>query len=280
VDRFWLLTWTTYGTWLPGDDRGFVSNVRDGAGPEVRHNDPGTPYDRGVPGLVRASREALKCAPLLLTAEQGEALLSQFRETAGHRGWALLAAAVMANHVHVVLGVPGDPEPSDLLRDFKSYGSRPLNRLWGKPPSGTWWTEGGSRRKLPDRGAVFNAVRYVRDQYKPLVVWLNTDAIRGHLDPTDADALLASGGRQPPDAVQDQGADAPARRSSSDVGTGRALLSTGMATPPVSAGHRRRLGRTNRRGQPLRFVLFRPANASVFRTSGRPHPSALSPTYP
>ena len=23
----WLSTWTTYGTWLPGDERGFVGNV-------------------------------------------------------------------------------------------------------------------------------------------------------------------------------------------------------------------------------------------------------------
>ena len=45
MDRYWLLTWTTYGTWLPGDQRGFVSNVPNGSGPEVRHNIPGTPYD-------------------------------------------------------------------------------------------------------------------------------------------------------------------------------------------------------------------------------------------
>jgi hypothetical protein len=32
MDRFWLLTWTTYGTWLPGDERGFVSEVRDDSG--------------------------------------------------------------------------------------------------------------------------------------------------------------------------------------------------------------------------------------------------------
>ena len=25
IDRIWFLTWTTYGTWLPGDERGFVS---------------------------------------------------------------------------------------------------------------------------------------------------------------------------------------------------------------------------------------------------------------
>jgi hypothetical protein len=29
MDRYWLLTRTTYGTWLPGDVRGFVSRVRD-----------------------------------------------------------------------------------------------------------------------------------------------------------------------------------------------------------------------------------------------------------
>jgi hypothetical protein len=60
VDRHWLLTSTTYGTWLPGDPRGFVSNVADGPGPEVRHNIPGTPYDKDMPGLVRVARENLK----------------------------------------------------------------------------------------------------------------------------------------------------------------------------------------------------------------------------
>ena len=28
ADRHWLLTWTTYGTWLPGDDRGSVVDSR------------------------------------------------------------------------------------------------------------------------------------------------------------------------------------------------------------------------------------------------------------
>ena len=33
MDRYWLLTWHTYGTWLPGDRRGFVGRVREGSGP-------------------------------------------------------------------------------------------------------------------------------------------------------------------------------------------------------------------------------------------------------
>src|SRR5437763_1061534 len=29
MDRYWLLSSTFYGNWLPGDPRGFVSRVRD-----------------------------------------------------------------------------------------------------------------------------------------------------------------------------------------------------------------------------------------------------------
>jgi REP element-mobilizing transposase RayT len=201
VDRFWLLTWTTYGTWLPGDARGFVSNVRDGDGPEVRHNRPGTAYDADAPGLVRSSRSTLKGPPVWLGQAHADRLVAQFRETAAFRGWALLAAAVMANHAHLVVGVPGDPDPEALLRDFKSYGSRALSAEHGRPASGTWWTEGGSRRKLPDGRAVAAAARYVGKQHNPLAVYIA--------------ATPASGGRQPPDAPErpdlanHQGADAP-----------------------------------------------------------------------
>ncbi|HMS94209.1 MAG TPA: hypothetical protein PKA03_03120, partial [Tabrizicola sp.] len=64
----------------------------------------------------------------------------------------------------------GDPEPDTLLRDFKSYGSRRLNRMFGDRER--WWTQSGSKRKLKDDAAVSSAVNYVRDQEYPLVVWL------------------------------------------------------------------------------------------------------------
>jgi REP element-mobilizing transposase RayT len=170
-DRFWLLTTTTYGDWLPGDERGFVSNVRDGPGAEVRHNIPGTPYDRNMPALEQAARTKLKCAPIRLLREQAEKLWQQFQETAAYRRWQLLAVGIMAQHVHIVVGVPGDPKPEDLLRDFKSYGSRALNGHWPRPASGTWWTESGSKRKLPNEAAVLAAINYVLQQEHPLLIW-------------------------------------------------------------------------------------------------------------
>lgn len=172
VDRFWLLTWTTYGTWLPGDARGFVSNVDRGDGTGYRLNMYGETPVADVPGLERMALEKLTGPPVLLAMDHAASLLEQFLETARFRGWRLESAAVMRNHVHLVLGVPGDPEPDTLLRDFKSYGSRRLNRAFARPQGGTWWTESGSRRKLPDENAVRAAIGYVRDQSHPLIVWV------------------------------------------------------------------------------------------------------------
>jgi REP element-mobilizing transposase RayT len=179
MDRYWLLTWTTYGTWLPGDRRGFVSNVREGDGPELRHNLPGTPYDADLLSLQNAAHQLLKGTPIYLGQEQADTLRPQFQETAAYRGWLLVALAIMAGHVHLVVGVAGDPDPSKMLQDFKSYGSRALNRRWAKPLSGTWWTESGSTRKLHDETAVGSAVQYVRNQPNALVVWIAEGGERG-----------------------------------------------------------------------------------------------------
>jgi hypothetical protein len=164
MPRYWLLTWTTYGTWLPGDARGFVSRVREGAapdGPRIEHCIPGTPYMKDLPGLARASRAAMKGDPIRLRLDQATLAAQDFSATAKYRGWELLAGAVMANHVHLVVGVPDDPPPEKLLQIFKSYASRALNRAFGRPAGGTWWTESGSKWKLTGgrRCSVGGAIR-------------------------------------------------------------------------------------------------------------------------
>src|SRR5262245_59603021 len=111
MDRYWLLTWTTYGTWLPGDPRGSVTSVRDGPGPRVEHDQPGMPWEGPLPGLYASAQDALKGPPIFLTRDQAEVLLAQFRETTAYRHWDLLGVAVMAQHIHQVVGVGGDPDP-------------------------------------------------------------------------------------------------------------------------------------------------------------------------
>ena len=178
MDRYWLLSNTCYGNRLPGDGRGFIGQVWDhrpddrGEKPRVRHNLPGTPCDEDLPGLEAASRRVMKGPPIHLTQDQAEAFLHQMRQTADFRGWELNAVAIMFDHFHVVVGVDGDPKPSKVLGDFKSWGTRALSRRFGEPLSKTWWTERGSTRKLGNSRAVADGNHYVLfGQPDPLITW-------------------------------------------------------------------------------------------------------------
>ena len=71
----------------------------------------------------------------------------------------------MANHVHLVVGVTGDPEPSKLLQVFKSYASRTPNLEHARPSRGTWWTASGSVRKLATAESRVRATGYVERQH-------------------------------------------------------------------------------------------------------------------
>jgi REP element-mobilizing transposase RayT len=176
--RVWLLTNTTYGTWLPGDRRGSVTSVRDrrisdGASEtRVEHDRPGEPWEPYLPALNRSAKALLKGPPIYMQLAQAELLLQQFQETARYRGWETLAVSIMANHFHLVVRVKDDPDPDRVLADFKAYGTRALNRAFGKPASETWWTGKGSKRKLPNERAITGGVDYVLyKQAHPLVVW-------------------------------------------------------------------------------------------------------------
>jgi REP element-mobilizing transposase RayT len=131
------------------------------------------PIDQEMPGLQRSAQTLLQAEPVRLCETAARVLFQQFQETATIRHWKLLACAIMANHIHVVLGVPGDPDPAALLPDLKSYGSRALNRFYPGGASDRWWTQSGSRRILRTRDAVLAAARYVRDQEYPCLVWVD-----------------------------------------------------------------------------------------------------------
>jgi REP element-mobilizing transposase RayT len=170
MTRFWFVTRTTYGTWLPGDERGFVTHVRTEEG-QVIHNVYGTEVDADMPGLKAYARSIMKQEAVWFSQEQAEIVARQLRETAGYRGWRLLVLAVMANHVHLVVEAAETVPAQKILGDFKSYATRALNRDFGGGKKRRWWTESGSKRPLRDTQAVDDTVEYVRQQQSALVVW-------------------------------------------------------------------------------------------------------------
>lgn len=168
MDRFWLITWTCYGTWLPGARQGFVSHVRDEQGKQVIPNIPGTPFDADLPALEAHARS------LAATRPARRAGVPPASRTGGTPVLRLEAASVMVNHTHVIVGVTGDPDPQSILETLKSWATRTLKKLRALPPNGKFWTERGSKRKLPDERAVHDGVIYVvRKQPDPFAVWFH-----------------------------------------------------------------------------------------------------------
>ncbi len=156
-----LITWTCYGTWLPGDARGYVSNaLKPGGGFEPKHNLPGTPYTADDPHTRTRARQLQQWPTVLLTAAHAR-VVTEALVAAAERDWWIDRAAVMANHVHVLGTACPDDGPA-VRRVLKGNSQAALNRHAGRP--GRWWTAGGSDRYKRGTAAVMAAIRYVAGQ--------------------------------------------------------------------------------------------------------------------
>ena len=141
----YFLTWVTYGTWLPGDSRGWV---------EYRH---------GLQ-LADAAREEKAAASMTenayrLSTQQRDAVEQQIRETCSYRGWPLHAVNCRSNHVHVVVSA-ADTRPKKIRTDLKAWATRCLKQRFGANRE-NWWAERGSVRYLYDEQCIEAAVVYV-----------------------------------------------------------------------------------------------------------------------
>ena len=116
VDRYRFFTWRTYSTWLPGEP-GFVGYYVSTSGERVIDNACGTPTTTSMPPLADFARAVQLAPAVYLNSAQAGAVLLQLLETSRYRERQMDAIAVMANHVHIVFGVTGDPDPDEMLSD-------------------------------------------------------------------------------------------------------------------------------------------------------------------
>jgi REP element-mobilizing transposase RayT len=175
-DAFALhITWTTYGSRLPGDERGFVSNTFvPGQGYERKHNVLGTPYTADDPATRARARQLQKWPTVYLTATEALAAAECLVETAQRYGWRIVRAAVMTDHVHVVvMDCPDDG--SQVRRVLKGNTQAQLSKNNGT--SRVWWTTGGSDRYKHGESAIVEAIRYVADQEHKLAEVMDMKAL-------------------------------------------------------------------------------------------------------
>ena len=148
----YLITWTTYGSWLPGDGRGWVEGGRGGIQPPDS-------------ARVVAARQQLKTAPILLTSAQRDIVEQTIRDHCAFSGWSLHAVNVRTNHIHLV--VTADASPEEVMNQLKAWCSRRLNEhaavqsTTPRRDRSQWWTQHGSTKWVNDERYLHNAILYV-----------------------------------------------------------------------------------------------------------------------
>ena len=139
-----FITWTTYGTWLPGDARGW--RVKRGG------NQPADPE------LEAEAREKMKFDPVYLSPQDRATVELACREHCDHRGWKLHAVNARTNHVHVV--VVADVKPQTIRDQLKANCT---TKLRGQPIPlicERTWTKGADCEVLFDEQSLQNAIQY------------------------------------------------------------------------------------------------------------------------
>lgn len=161
----YLLTWTTYGSWLPGDARGWVEK----------------PGQFRVPDKEReeAARKRMTEPAVTLDIDQRRIVEDTIAAHGRIRGWRLHAVSARTEHVHVVVTAHGR-KPDEVMDQFKAWCTRKLGehqrtqthkpeapakdlQSAGKRIRQNWWTQGGSKRYLNDSDSLAAAILYVRE---------------------------------------------------------------------------------------------------------------------
>jgi REP element-mobilizing transposase RayT len=140
----YFLTWVTYGTWLPGDQRGWV---------EYRHGWQLPSAALELDARARMTEDACR-----LSGQQRAAVEVQIKVTCKHRRWHLFAVNCRSNHIHVVVSAP-NTKSKKVRVDLKAWTTRCLKERFDKTRE-NWWAERGSIRHINHENELDAAIVY------------------------------------------------------------------------------------------------------------------------
>jgi hypothetical protein len=165
MGKWWLVSWTTYGTWLPGDERGYCTwRAGKYVPPPKRYAKPGeSTYQADDHIAVRELAESISDQPVYFNlAEQKLAYQAVVNEITQIK----IAPAILAVgrwHVHWLCYF-GTLEIRQVVGRVKAAATRELNSngFEGKRP----WTRGCNIRSKATRDECRTAYRYVANHAK------------------------------------------------------------------------------------------------------------------
>jgi hypothetical protein len=160
--KWWLVSWTTYATWLPGDKRGYCTfRGRIYVAPPKRYAKPGEKtYQPTEHKAIREAAEALCDEPVYFESRQKQlALVAMIREI----DLIDIAPAIMSVgrwHVHWLCYF-GTLEICKVVGRVKAAATRELslNGFQGKRP----WAKGCNIRSKATRQECRAAFKYIAD---------------------------------------------------------------------------------------------------------------------
>src|SRR4051794_5003485 len=98
----YFITFSTYGTWLHGTDKGLGSVDR-------QHNVHGTPFVEPDARRERDAAERMTEPPYILGESARRIVRDAIVDICTEKGWTLRALHVRSNHVHVVVSADREP---------------------------------------------------------------------------------------------------------------------------------------------------------------------------
>jgi REP element-mobilizing transposase RayT len=145
-----FLTFRCFGTWLPGDVRGWTDRRNRLAESSVRSEHP---------GLHAQAQAAMVQEPFLLGHAHREIVEQAIRDVCSHRKWTLHAVNVRTNHVHLVIAAQSSPE--HVMTSLKAWCTRRLREAGLVGEGVSPWSRHGSTRYLWRTEEVADACTYV-----------------------------------------------------------------------------------------------------------------------
>ncbi len=140
-----FITWTTYGSWLPGDKRGWRKSP---GGPQLPQ-----------PKLEAWCRDRLQEKPVMLSRAQRNEVEAVIMEHAGRRGWELHALSARSNHVQ--LAVTACEKPERVRDQFKANATHRLRKCETPIQQSKIWTKGGDIEWLATEDDLEQVIMYI-----------------------------------------------------------------------------------------------------------------------
>ncbi len=143
-----FITWTVYGTWLQGDERGW-RRYRGG-------------HEKPQPLLADWRRERLLHDVVLLNEQYRGIVKLEIESHCDRRGWKLWVANPRSNHVHVV--VTAVEYSGTTVRDqLKANGTRGLRETNGIFRDRPVWSRGGDWQCVNSEDDLAIVIKYASD---------------------------------------------------------------------------------------------------------------------